>query len=173
MAEYASVFERLQTAEEELYASRHHFEHFIADKEEEIVRLRTMLEEARSARLVYDEGEAALLASDIVQRLHRTSANATEMSTGEWKKLQDAVQRLLPDFYKQAATLRKHLTDQEYMLLLLTRCQFSHYEIRTLMSTSAQRFTNLRTSVNRKLFDEQGARTLTQHIMDMPASLKV
>lgn len=167
------MFERLQTAEEELYASRHHFEHFIADKEEEIVRLRTMLEEARSARLVYDEGEAALLASDIVQRLHRTSANATEMSTGEWKKLQDAVQRLLPDFYKQAATLRKHLTDQEYMLLLLTRCQFSHYEIRTLMSTSAQRFTNLRTSVNRKLFDEQGARTLTQHIMDMPASLKV
>ena len=95
------------------------------------------------------------------------------MISGEWQKLQDAVQRLLPDFYKLSATLRKHLTDQEYMLLLLTRCQFCHYEIRTLMNTSAQRFTNLRTSVNRKLFDEQGARTLTQHIMDMPESLKV
>ena len=42
-----------------------------------------------------------------------------------------------------------------------------------LMNLSAQRFTNIRANINRKLFGEQGAKTLTTNIMDMPKSLKV
>ena len=173
MEEYDNLCERLQTAEEELHASKHNQQAFIADKEAEIARLRALLDESRRAQQRNEKGEAELLNSTIVRQLRRKATETSAITEEDWHELHEAIREFTPEFCNLTVVLHQFLTKQEILLVVLTRCYFSLYEIRMLMNLSAQRFTNIRANINRKLFGEQGAKTLTTNIMDMPKSLKV
>ena len=108
-----------------------------------------------------------------MRQLRRKATETSAITEEDWHELHEAIREFTPEFCNLTVVLHQFLTKQEILLVVLTRCYFSLYEIRMLMNLSAQRFTNIRANINRKLFGEQGAKTLTTNIMDMPKSLKV
>lgn len=59
------------------------------------------------------------------------------------------------------------LTYQEIIIGVLMRLQFSQTEQAALMGVSKQRINNLKRSINKKLFGEEGAISLNNNIMNL------
>ena len=62
---------------------------------------------------------------------------------------------------------RINLTEKEIRLCILARLNFIPTEMAALLDLSKQRITNIRTSANRKLFNEEGSRTFEANIHNL------
>ena len=110
--------------------------------------------------------EQAVLSSTIVRRLHKLASVGKIASNAEWNDLHKIVSSHLSNFYEK---LKKHkeLTEKELNVCLLIRLRFLPSEVSILLGLTSQRISNIRNSINLKLFDEKGTKSLDGNIRGM------
>ena len=136
-----------------------------ADKDEEISELKTLL----SAFSDYSnkdswDAEQSLMDHEIVRRIHKHAAQGAMLPINEWNDLIGLIEKILPDFYNFISRVDLSLTLQEKVICVLTRLHFIPTEIATLLNLTKQRISNLRRSLNKKIFNQEGSKTFTANI---------
>ena len=162
---YTDLMMQYHQATEELQSIRSNKQQFQQQKEEEIEKLRQMLD-AYQTNTHADQWESgqSLLRHEIVKRMHQHACKLAIPSDAEWKDLQGVVEKSLPEFYAKLTVFAGQLTDQEWKVCLLVKLNFIPSELTVLLGLSKQRVTNIRTRLNQKLFGESGSRTFDSNL---------
>lgn len=162
---YTDLMMQYHQATEELQSIRSNKQQFQQQKEEEIEKLRQMLDAYQTNTHADQwELEQSLLQHDIVKRMHQHAYKLAVPSDAEWKDLQGVVEKSLPEFYAKLSANEAQLTDQEWKVCLLVKLNFIPSELTVLLNLSKQRVTNIRTHLNQKLFGESGSRTFDANL---------
>ena len=162
---YTDLMMQYHQATEELQSIRSNKQQFQQQKEEEIEKLRQMLDAYQTNTHAEQwELEQSLLQHDIVKRMHQHAYKLAVPSDAEWKDLQGIVEKSLPEFYAKLAAYEAQLTNQEWKVCLLVKLNFIPSELTVLLNLSKQRITNIRTHLNQKLFGESGSRTFDSNL---------
>ena len=93
--------------------------------------------------------------------------NYQGVANAQWQEFRKFAEEYLTDFYQHINRRDLELTDQEILVCILTRLQFIPTEQAALLDVSKQRITNLRSSINQKLFDEKSSKTLEKNILNL------
>lgn len=109
--------------------------------------------------------EQALLDSSIVNQFHDYAQQIKYTVTGKnWESLINEVKKDLPNFVEYISAIRPRLTESEMRIAILIKLHFIPSEMAVLLSTSPQRITNIRTNLNKKLFNGNSTKTLDFNI---------
>ena len=109
--------------------------------------------------------EYKLTKSDIAKRFQYLSKHGMKMSENDKHNLKDFMEDMTPCFMSAISNTLQQLTLQELLTCILSVLQFQPKEVSILLDCSAQRTTNIRSNVNRKLFGERGSSLLDQHLI--------
>ena len=162
---YTDLMMQYHQATEELQSIRSYKQQFQQQKEEEIEKLRQMLDAYQTNTHADQwELEQSILQHDIVKRMHQHAYKLVVPSDAEWNDLQGVVEKSLPEFYAKLSANEAQLTDQEWKVCLLVKLNFIPSELTVLLNLSKQRVTNIRTHLNQKLFGESGSRTFDSNL---------
>ena len=163
-----------QSAEEEM-------QQLLRSKEESLRKLqeRVELSEKEFSRLKASEKHIALLESEIVKIFREKSSfqtrregakvlisNPRKPTLEEWRILKGAIKECLPYFYIRISE-EGLLTEQEFLVCLLIRLDFSTMEMAYLLHTSSSRISNIKNSANQKLFSESGSSTFIDNLKNI------
>lgn len=166
--EYSTLLTQFNIVQQDLKLSKQDQIRFREEKEKEIINLRKSLSLYQDCPQIITDWdiEQAMLNSPIVKELHNLASKAKMPSKPQWKTFREYMERELPDY---VAKLNKVniLTYQEFLICLLMRLQFSQGEQSALFGVSKQRINNLKRSINRKLFGEDGAVSLSNNIINL------
>ena len=165
--EYQLLLHELEKSAEELLLVKTDSERFQREKESEIQKLQTALAMYQDNEQSVEQwsDERAIFACDIAKRLHSLSSHAQKATPNELNSLLVTAQNAFPKFYANITDASKGLSHTEIIISILIRFRFIPSEISLLLGLSSQRITNLKSSVNQKLFGTQGAKTLDSHLM--------
>ena len=170
-AKYADTLEQYETAQREFDAIKQSSEQFLEKKQQDIKQLQETL-----AKYQIDEVnpadwglERSLLEGDIVKELRRLAAHAKTPTDLQWQALHTTVSEHLPEFYEEVTKSQHHLTEKEVNVCMLIKLRFIPTEIATLLDLTKQRVSNMRRSINHKLFHEEAAKTLDSNIRRLKA----
>lgn len=166
---YQSLLHEIEKSAEELQLVKTDSERFQREKESEIQKLQTPLAMYQDNEQSVEQwsDERAIFACDIAKRLHSLSSHAQKATPNELNCLLVTAQNAFPKFYANITDASKGLSHTEIIISILIRFQFIPSEISLLLGLSSQRITNLKSSVNQKLFGTQGAKTLDSHLMSL------
>ena len=167
--EYQLLLHELEKSAEELLLVKTDSERFQREKESEIQKLQTALAMYQDNEQSVEQwsDERAIFACDIAKRLHSLSSHAQKATPNELNCLLVTAQNAFPKFYANITDASKGLSHTEIIISILIRFRFIPSEISLLLGLSSQRITNLKSSVNQKLFGTQGAKTLDSHLMSL------
>ena len=167
--EYQLLLHKLEKSAEELLLVKTDSERFQREKESEIQKLQTALAMYQDNEQSVEQwsDERAIFACDIAKHLHTLSAHAKNATPNELNSLLVTAQNAFPKFYANITDASKGLSHTEIIISVLIRFRFIPSEISLLLGLSSQRITNLKSSVNQKLFGTQGAKTLDSHLMSL------
>ena len=167
--EYQLLLHELEKSADELLLIKTDSERFQREKESEIQKLQTALAMYQDNEQSVEQwsDERAIFACDIAKRLHSLSSHAQKATPNELNSLLVTAQNAFPKFYANITDASKGLSHTEIIISILIRFQFIPSEISLLLGLSSQRITNLKSSVNQKLFGTQGAKTLDSHLMSL------
>ena len=139
----------------------------IADKEKEIVELnRQILELSRRVlpykKLVGDNPQLSLLIDDFHRKASRKK-NTAMPSKNDWGRLVHLFAQ--SQLVAYASIGRENvLSTQELRACILLLLDFTNSEVISLLDISDQRMTNIRASINYKLFKDTGASSLNKNL---------
>ena len=167
--EYQLLLHELEKSAEELLLVKTDSKRFQREKESEIQKLQTTLAMYQDNEQSVEQwsDERAIFACDIAKRLHSLSSHAQKATPNELNCLLVTAQNAFPKFYANITDASKGLSHTEIIISILIRFRFIPSEISLLLGLSSQRITNLKSSVNQKLFGTQGAKTLDSHLMSL------
>lgn len=167
--EYQLLLHELEKSADELLLVKTDSERFQREKESEIQKLQTALAMYQDNEQSVEQwsDERAIFACDIAKRLHSLSSHAQKATPNELNCLLVTAQNAFPKFYANITDASKGLSHTEIIISILIRFRFIPSEISLLLGLSSQRITNLKSSVNQKLFGTQGAKTLYSHLMSL------
>ena len=167
--EYQLLLHELEKSADELLLVKTDSERFQREKESEIQKLQTALAMYQDNEQSVEQwsDERAIFACDIAKRLHSLSSHAQKATPNELNCLLVTAQNAFPKFYANITDASKGLSHTEIIISILIRFRFIPSEISLLLGLSSQRITNLKSSVNQKLFGTQGAKTLDSHLMSL------
>ena len=170
-AKYADTLEQYETAQREFDALKQSSEQFLAKKQQDIEQLQEALALYQADKVnPADWGlERSLLEGDIVKELRQLAAHVQTPTDQQWQSLHATVSKHLPDFYKEVTKSQHHLTEKEVNICILIKLRFIPTEIATLLDLTKQRVSNMRRSINHKLFREEVAKTLDSNIRRLKA----
>jgi hypothetical protein len=139
------------------------------NKELEIDQLRQQLSLYQG---VQDKSEALnieqnLLSHQIVRKMHGLARHSIVPSDAEWKALESLVSELLSDFYCHINAPEYKLSAAELKTCILIRLSFIPSEISVLLDITKQRMTNIRASINKKLFQLDGTKQVDIRIREL------
>ena len=165
-AKYAHTLEQYETAQREFDAIRLSSEQFLEKKQQDIEQLQEALALYQADKVnPADWGlERSLLEGDIVKELRQLAAHVQTPTDQQWQSLHATVSKHLPDFYSEITKPQHHLTEKEINVCMLIKLRFIPTEIATLLDLTKQRISNIRRSINHKLFHEEVAKTLDSNI---------
>ena len=165
-AKYADTLERYETAQREFDALKQSSEQFLAKKQQDIEQLQEALALYQADKVnPADWGlERSLLEGDIVKELRQLAAHVQTPTDQQWQSLHATVSKHLPDFYSEITKTQHHLTEKGINVCILIKLRFIPTEIATLLDLTKQRISNIRRSINHKLFHEEVAKTLDSNI---------
>ena len=165
-AKYADTLEQYETAQREFDALRQSSEQFLEKKQQDIEQLQEALALYQADKVnPADWGlERSLLEGDIVKELRLLAAHAKTPTDLQWQALHTTVSEHLPEFYEEVTKSQHHLTEKEVNVCILIKLRFIPTEIATLLDITKQRVSNIRRSINHKLFHEEVAKTLDSNI---------
>lgn len=164
-SKYTEILSQYNKSLSELNSLKGGFEAYQSEKQKEIERLKQMLSVYQSDNTSPEQWdiEQALLDSRIIHHLHQSANKAQMVTSAEWNDLKDTISEYLPDFYQKIAS-HKDLTDKEILVCMLSKLRFIPSEIVVLLGSTSQRITNIRSSINMKLFREKGAQGLEANL---------
>ena len=170
-AKYADTLEQYETAQREFDALKQSSEQFLAKKQQDIEQLQEALALYQADKVnPADWGlERSLLEGDIVKELRQLAAHVLTPTDQQWQSLHATVSKHLPDFYSEITKPQHHLTEKEINVCMLIKLRFIPTEIATLLDLTKQRVSNMRRSINHKLFREEVAKTLDSNIRRLKA----
>lgn len=165
-AQYAEILFQYNKSQEEMASLKSGYNHYQAEKQQEIKRLQQLLAVYQEDRTTPEQWniEHALLNSKIVSHLHQLAGKAQVATSAEWKDLREVVSEQIPVFYQHITDVHANLTGQEVLVCILCKLRFIPSEMVSLLNLSPQRITNLRSMINQKLFNAKGAQTLESHL---------
>ena len=166
---YQSLLHEIEKSAEELLLVKTDSERFQREKESEIQKLQTALARYQDNEQSVEQwsGERTIFACDIAKHLHSLSSHAQNATPNELNSLLVTAQNAFPKFYANITDASKGLSHTEIVISALIRFRFIPSEISLLLGLSSQRITNLKSSINQKLFGIQGAKTLDSHLMSL------
>lgn len=100
-------------------------------------------------------------------RLHKLAQKGAMPSDGEWEALHQFMFDNISDFCIKINGDGLGLTDKEKIVCILTKLRFIPTEIAVLLDTTKQNVTNIRGSINRKIFHANGTKTFDANIRKM------
>ena len=168
-SEYLTLLISYTKVQQDLSLARRDQIKFREEKEKEIEHLQKELSLYHSPSQIIHEWhiEQAMLNNPIVKELHVLASKAIVPSNQQWKVFREFVEKELPDFMGRIKQKDTSLTYQEILICVLLRLQFSQGEQSALLGVSKQRVNNLKRSINKKLFGEEGAITLNKNILNI------
>ena len=111
--------------------------------------------------------ERTILQCDLVHHLHSLSAQGKVATQDELDSLVAIAQNVFPKFHQTIIDDTKRLSYREIITCILIRFKFIPSEIAVLTNNSYQQITNLKSTINKKLFDKKGAKTLDSNLMSL------
>lgn len=167
--EYVSLLEQYKKLQDDMQLSQHDIDEFRKEKERETLQLLQKLAHYQDAPELskHWNAERAMLDSPLVSELHQLASQAKSASQVQLKELREFIQKELPAFFTKINSKEALLTPQEVYVCILIRLQFSQGELSALFDVSKQRINNIKRSINKKLFREDGAQTLNNNIFSL------
>ena len=99
------------------------------------------------------------------------SRQGRQPTAGQWEELQQCLREDNPGVMLRLESRDVSLTYQEIQICMLTLLQLIPIEQAALLGVSRQRITNLRASINQKLFNKKSARNLDAHLIELGANM--
>ena len=166
---YSDLLSQYHQVNTDLENSRLSLENYHKEKEHELDILKERLAEYQVEATVVERwtSEQTMLHSTIVNQLHQLASQVVVPTNAQWQEFRKFAEEYLTDFYQHINRRDLELTDQEILVCILTRLQFIPTEQAALLDVSKQRITNLRSSINQKLFDEKSSKTLEKNILNL------
>lgn len=167
--EYQLLMHELERAAEELLLVKTDSERFLKEKDSEIHSLQTSLSMYQGNTLDIEQwnNERTILQCDLVNHLHSLSAQGKVATQDELDGLVTIAQNVFPKFHQTIIDDTKGLSNREIITCILIRFKFIPSEIAVLTNNSYQQITNLKSTINKKLFDKKGAKTLNSNLMSL------
>ena len=167
--EYQLLMHELERAAEELLLVKTDSERFLKEKDSEIHSLQTSLSMYHGNTLDVEQwnNERTILQCDLVNHLHSLSAQGKVATQDELDGLVTIAQNVFPKFHQTIKDDTKGLSNREIITCILIRFKFIPSEIAVLTNNSYQQITNLKSTINKKLFDKKGAKTLDSNLMSL------
>lgn len=167
--EYQSLLMEMDKSAEELCLFKADSERFMKEKETEIKKLQTALNmyQANTISVEQWDNERVILGCEVVKHLRTLASQGKKATDDEQKSLYVIAQYGFPKFY---ATIKKDvygLTELEIQICMLIRFRFIPSEIAVLTDHSSQRITNIKSTINKKIFGKQGAKTLEANLLSL------
>ncbi len=166
---YQSLLHEIEKSAEELQLVKTDSERFLKEKELEIQSLQTALSmyQGNVQNVEQWNNERTILQCDLVHHLHSLSAQGKVATQDELDGLVTIAQNVFQKFHQTITAPTKRLSNREIITCILIRFKFIPSEIAVLTNNSCQQITNLKSSINKKLFDKKGAKTLDSHLMSL------
>lgn len=166
---YHDTLDRLHQARHDYETLRCDTNKLAEDKEKEINRLQMLLSTFMENTAAIDDNNIVrdFYTSDYIVSLHNLAARGKSMSPNDVIHLKELVAAEIPSFADMYKAKGELLSPNEDAICLLTRMRFLPTEIAVLLDMTPQRVTNLRASINKKLFNARGARTFDKNIMSI------
>ena len=166
---YSNLLDQFTKAKQDLSDTLLGYDKYRHKKELEVESLKQALavfQEDNSSPEKWDI-EDALLNSPIVKDMHNHASRGKIVTDAQWTDFENLVSSKINSFYKNICNHDVPLTDNEKKICMLIRLRFIPSEQAVLMDLSNQRITNIRTSINKKLFNEKGTKKLDANIRKM------
>ena len=165
-AEYHSLQQQFTRAQEDMESAKMGLQHFQNEKQKEIEHLQALLNAYKEDEAIarHNNQHSETIKSDIIDQFHRLAAKAQTPSNTEWCEFTYLIPIKLDDFCNKIKSPEYNLNETEIIVAMLIRCDFVPNEIVTLLNLSKQRVTNIRASINKKMFQTNGTSKLDFHI---------
>ena len=140
-----------------------------SQKEKEIENLRQTLvayTKDDSDKAKWD-AEQYMLHCDIVNELHGLADRGMSASVTNWSTLTGLTSQHLATFHQHLSAPQYALSEREIIVCILIKLRFTPSEMAILFDCSKQIITNIRTSINYKLFHQEGAKTLDYNLKSL------
>ena len=169
---YADAMAQLAQANAELSALKESYSNMkdslLQTKQAEIDALTLKIQEYQSLYndMKNQEKEAVLFESEIVKAFRsmaQPKLHTQKPTESDWEKLTILLKQCLPLFYQNVIATNP-LSQQELHTCILTRLNFPPSSIAFLLDTSPQRITNIKQSINKKVFGEDNAANLYKNL---------
>ena len=166
---YQSLLHEIEKSAEELQLVKTDSERFLKEKELEIQSLQTALSmyQGNVQDVEQWNNERTILQCDLVHHLHSLSAQGKVATQDELDGLVAIAQNVFQKFHQTITDPTKRLSNREIITCILIRFKFIPSEIAVLTNNSYQQITNLKSTINKKLFDKKGAKTLDSNLMSL------
>ena len=166
---YQSLLHEIEKSAEELQLLKTDSERFLKEKELEIQSLQTALSmyQGNVQNVEQWNNERTILQCDLVHHLHSLSAQGKVATQDELDGLVTIAQNVFQKFHQTITDPTKRLSNREIITCILIRFKFIPSEIAVLTNNSYQQITNLKSTINKKLFDKNGAKTLDSNLMSL------
>ena len=166
---YQSLLHEIEKSAEELQLVKTDSERFLKEKELEIQSLQTALSmyQGNVQNVEQWNNERTILQCDLVHHLHSLSAQGKVATQDELDGLVTIAQNVFQKFHQTITDPTKRLSNREIITCILIRFKFIPSEIAVLTNNSYQQITNLKSTINKKLFDKNGAKTLDYNLMSL------
>ncbi len=111
-------------------------------------------------------GKARLSESEPVVRLRKRLQDHSSVTFQELSNLEEALRMCVPILYFEL-TMNRKLSPPELHVMIMTMMDFTSSDIHILLNQSLQRVTNLKSIVNKKIFNENGATSLRHNLVNL------
>ena len=163
---YSTLLSRYHQVNMDLTNSQQNWEVYREEKERELKKLKDRLTDYQVKSTIAERWstEQAMLQSPIVSQLHHLASQVVVPTRAQWQEFREFAEEHLSTFYHHINRRDIGLTNQEILISILIRLQFIPTEQAALLDVSKQRITNLRSSINQKLFGDKSSKTLEENI---------
>jgi tetratricopeptide (TPR) repeat protein len=171
--EYLSLLGQYKKLQDDMLLSQRSIDEFRDGKEREIQQLLQKLALYQEVPQIckHWDAEQAMLQSPIVSHLHHLASQVVAPTHSQWQELRSFAEEHLSAFYQYINRRDLGLTNQEILISILVRFQFIPSEQAALLDVSKQRITNLRSSINQKLFGTKGSKNLEENITTLSTKI--
>ncbi len=168
--EYNELADKYRISQWELQQTKKKHEKSVESFQKRIDDLSMQLSEftdSDNSRQEKWNAEDALLHFRIVEHLHQLSSVGRMAVENQWRELESIVAKNLSSFYQTISSESIGLNETEKRTAMLIRLQFIVSECCVLLDKKNQNMTNIRSNINRKLFNCTGTKGLKAKIMDL------
>lgn len=158
--ELTYLSERFESQKAELLGVKAEAVLHIQKKEREIDELQHTLDTLKDdiVRIRECGKNREVFESELILHLHELATHGKPATPEELFSLVCFAKHALPEFFEHINKEEYALTPCEINVCILLRFNFKASEMGILLGTTSQRITNLKNSINRKLFGESGAK---------------